>query len=744
MRISFSLKVAIAIAFVSLAASTSAMGYYYLQLKDKIWSEMSRRLRDIGKTGQAMFTAEQRQAMVKLSREMQLSQEGVDKEFLEDIEEDDFAEAIPRKKSLEMEKTPEFQALAQTLRLIKAGTFKDPIYPEKLNQQLNRPDQQTTLKYTYLLAPIDESPDFKVVRFLGDADYEEIDMNKNGKIDDDEIGVPAGLLYNVEAQPRMREAFRTGKVTNTDEAFSDAWGVWYSAMVPIKDREGNVIAVLGLDMDVDSDLNLLDWFFWVAVTSLIVIFFVTLAAAYGIARYLAAPIETLRKGAEQVQDRDFTTRVTVKSRDELGLLADAFNAMVREIRIYSDQLEDMVADRTARLEETLKQVQQLKHQQDGDYYLSTLLTNPLFKNRNNSARISTDFLLRQKKQFAFRRWKAELGGDLCVSGNVKFNGNRWVMFFNGDAMGKSMQGAGGALVMGSIINSIMVRSSANDRDLKIDPEQWMVETHAEIQRIFETFDGSMYVSGALGIIEESTGRMYYLNAEHPHTVLYRNSHAVFLEEEISTRKFGMPDVGRPRVFEFQLEPGDVLIAGSDGRDDLEISSNTEGRIINQDEGLFLNICESTGGKLDGMEEKLQEIGKITDDLSLIRVEFAPVPAALNEGPGVKELLQRKQFDLALRALEEKSGPDSTVDLYHKGLCLWKLNRSQEALDYLSSAEEELAHHSAMLRLLARVYFDLGDSMQARIHAERALQLDPQDDRARKILSRIEHHFPVSG
>ena len=138
---------------------------------------------------------------------------------------------------------------------------------------------------------------------------------------------------------------------------------------------------------------------------MIVIFFVTLAAAYGIARYLAAPIETLRKGAEQVQDRDFTTRVTVKSRDELGLLADAFNAMVREIRIYSDQLEDMVADRTARLEETLKQVQQLKHQQDGDYYLSTLLTNPLFKNRNNSARISTDFLLRQKKQFAFRRWK---------------------------------------------------------------------------------------------------------------------------------------------------------------------------------------------------------------------------------------------------------------------------------------------------------------------------------------------------
>ncbi|MEQ8351823.1 MAG: SpoIIE family protein phosphatase [Leptospiraceae bacterium] len=736
MRISFSLKVAVAIAFVSLAASTSAMSYYYLQLKDKVWSEMSRRLRDIGKTGQALFTAEQRQAMIVLSRQMQESQRGVDSKFLASIPEDEFEEAIPRERSLEIEASPEFQALAQSLRLIKAGTLEDPVYPEKLDQDLNRPEGSPTLKYTYLLAPIDEDPDYNIVRFLGDADYEEIDMNENGEIDDDEVGVPAGLLYNISAQPRMKEAFKTGKVTNTDDAFADAWGVWYSAMVPIKDREGNVIAVLGLDMDVDSDLNLLNWFFWVAVTSLVVIFFVTGAAAYFLARFLTAPIESLRRGAEQVQDRDFNTRVEVKSGDELGLLADAFNDMVREIRIHSEQLEDMVADRTARLEETLAQVQRLKLQQDGDYYLSTLLTNPLFKNRNNSDRISTDFLLRQKKQFSFRRWKAELGGDLCVSGNIKFNGSRWVMFFNGDAMGKSMQGAGGALVMGSLINSIMVRSSANDRDLQIDPREWMRQTHAEIQRIFETFDGSMYVSGALGIIEESSGRMFYLNAEHPHTVLFRKGNASFLEEEMSTRKFGMPDVEEPQIFEYQLEDGDVLIAGSDGRDDLEISSNTEGRQINQDEGLFLKICESTGGQLEGIVDALQAYGGITDDLSLIRVEFSAVPMARPVVSDIKELLQSKKFQEALSLLEQKSEPDSTIDLYHKGLCLWKLNRSEEALDYLTQAQEDLEHHTAMLRLLARVYMDLGDFMQARIHAEGALKLDPEDERAERILARI--------
>ncbi|MBU45193.1 MAG: hypothetical protein CMN76_18420 [Spirochaetaceae bacterium] len=736
MRISFSLKVAIAIAFVSLAASTSAMSYYYLQLKDKIWSEMSRRLRDIGKTGQAMFTPEHREAIVTLSRWMQESQEDASPEFLAAIPPDEFDEAIPRKRSLEIEETPEFQMITQVLRLIKAGTLRDPVYPEKLDQNLNQPDKESTLKYTYLLAPIDEDPDLNVVRFIGDADYEEIDMNGNGKIDDDEVGVPAGLLYNISEQPRMKEAFLTGKVTNTDDAFEDSWGVWYSAMVPIKDRDGKVIAVLGLDMDVDSDLNLLDWFFWVAVTSLIVIFFVTGAAAYAIARILTSPIAVLRQGAEQVQERDFTTVVDVKSGDELELLADAFNDMVREIRIHSEHLESMVADRTAKLEESLQQVQKLKDQQDGDYYLSTLLTNPLFKNRNQSDRVSTDFLLKQKKAFRFRRWEAELGGDLCVSGNIKFNGMRWVMFFNGDAMGKSMQGAGGALVMGSIVNSIMVRSSANERNLQIDPRDWMIQTHMEIQRIFETFDGSMYVSGVLGIIEEESGRMYYLNAEHPFSVLYRNGKASFLEEEMSTRKFGMPGVTEPRIFEFQLEAGDVLIAGSDGRDDLEISSNTEGRQINQDEELFLSICEEVQGELDGVEDALKKHGSITDDLSLVRIEFMPQRVARRPARDLKILLQQKRFQEALDYLDEKEEPDSTIDLYHRGLCLWKLGRSQEALESLRQVEEHLSNHSAMLRLLGRVYLDLGDTEQARLHAERALKMDPSDERAARLLANL--------
>ena len=743
MRISFSFKLAMAIAFLSLLASVSALTYYYQEIRDSVWSEMSRRLRDIGKTGQAILTPEHREAIKRLNQKMQESQRELDQKFLNSIPVDDYEEAIPEEIAQDIARSSDYQMVTQALRLIKAGTLKEPVFPQTLDQRLNQgeDESQATLKYVYLLAPIQESPDFNIVRFVSDADYEEIDMNGNGQIDEDEVGVPAGLLYNISEQPNMLRAFREGTVQNMDAPDDDAWGVWYTAMVPVKDADGNLIAVIGLDMDINSNLNLLNKFFWLAITVMVVIFFLTGAAAYFVARFLAAPLDQLRVAAERVQERQFDTRVDVRRKDELGLLADAFNSMVREIRIYSEQMEQLVADRTARLEETLKQVQFLKDRQDGDYYLSTLLTNPLFKNRNRSRIITTDFFIRQKKQFSFRRWKAELGGDLCVSGNVRFHGSSWIVFFNGDAMGKSMQGAGGALVMGSLINSIMVRSSANNRDLDIDPVDWMSQTHAEIQRIFETFDGSMFVSGVLGIIEESTGRMYYLNAEHPLTVLMRKGVVRFLEEEISTGKFGMPESSAPEIFEFQLQPGDVLIAGSDGRDDLEISSNIEGRVINHNENLFLGICEAAGGDLNEILERLEQKGTLTDDLSMIRVEYRAVPLeapALDDADSrsrVAMLLRAKKYEDALRLLEAGK-PAGAVDLYHRALCLWKLKRPWEALKFLEEAGEELKAHGAFLRLMARTQLEVGSVSEARSYAEQALALDPSDQKARRILDSI--------
>ena len=148
----------------------------------------------------------------------------------------------------------------------------------------------------------------------------------------------------------------------------------------------------------------------------------------------------------------------------------------------------------------------VKMQQDGDYFLTNLIIQPLFKNYNRSDLVRTEFLARQKKTFSFKGKDAELGGDINVSGNLRFRGQRYTMFVNSDAMGKSMQGAGGAIVLGTVINAILARSAANKRNLNTSPRDWMRETYMELQTVFETFDGYMLVSCALGLISDD-GRM---------------------------------------------------------------------------------------------------------------------------------------------------------------------------------------------------------------------------------------------
>lgn len=71
-----------------------------------------------------------------------------------------------------------------------------------------------------------------------------------------------------------------------------------------------------------------------------------------------------------------------------------------------------------------------------------------------------------------------------------------------------------------------------------------------------------------------------------------------------------------------LQPEDIIIIGSDGRDDLMVQSET-GIIINPDEDRFLRLAEESGGNLDGLVDGLRHAEEITDDLSLIRIRCAP-------------------------------------------------------------------------------------------------------------------------
>lgn len=393
---------------------------------------------------------------------------------------------------------------------------------------------------------------------------------------------------------------------------------------------------------------------------------------------LVSPLNALQEGMRTVNEGDLDVRLPIRVEDEIGFMTKSFNGMVRSIKAarkklqdYAGNLETKVQERTQELQVTLDEIRALKQQQDGDYFLTSLLIKPLATNQVTSGTVAVEFLVRQKKRFDFKKWKdEELGGDICMADTLVLKGKDHTVFLNGDAMGKSIQGAGGALVLGSVFEAIVARTKLTDSMKDQYPERWLKTAFIELQKVFESFDGYMLVSMVLGLIDNESGLLYYLNAEHPWTVVYRQGKAQFIEKELRYRKLGMPGLeGSISIETFQLTAGDILIAGSDGRDDLVIGTDASGeRIINEDEHRFLGTVEAGRGNLQSIYQELMNQGEIMDDLSLMRLGFREEHPAAEQGhpsesaaghlKQARAALLRKEWSVGVAELERANDLDS--------------------------------------------------------------------------------------
>ena len=369
---------------------------------------------------------------------------------------------------------------------------------------------------------------------------------------------------------------------------------------------------------------------WPLVIMIIIsFFFITLGFPLFFSGALLKPINELISGLKEINKNNFDVRVKVRVEDEIGFMSKSFNKMARSIKAgrmrlqkYAEQLEEKVQTRTQELQTTLEDVQLLKAQQDGDYFLTTLLLKPLGINEVKSDLIGIESFIRQKKKFIFRHWDTDIGGDINISHVIELEGKRYICFVNADAMGKSMQGAGGALVLGSVFHTIIERTKATTIINSQSPERWLKNMFIELHKVFESFDGSMLVAGFFALLDESAGLLYYLSAEHPDGVLYRNGKASFFGSHKVLRKLGTTGIhGNLQVYTLQMELGDVIIIGSDGRDDIMTGTTEDGeRIINEDETQILRLIEAADADLKLLVSLIEQQGELIDDLSLMRIE----------------------------------------------------------------------------------------------------------------------------
>ncbi len=149
-----------------------------------------------------------------------------------------------------------------------------------------------------------------------------------------------GELYDVTRYPAMAAGLQG---PNADPTITiDEWGPLLSGYAPIRNREGNTIAILGIDMSGEqvarTQVALRRWAMVVLAIGLVAV----CSLGFLIAQWISKPIQALVRGTQRIGQGDFDYRVPVQSRDEVGLLAQAFNRMAELLSGSLKQLQTHV------------------------------------------------------------------------------------------------------------------------------------------------------------------------------------------------------------------------------------------------------------------------------------------------------------------------------------------------------------------------------------------------------------------
>jgi serine phosphatase RsbU (regulator of sigma subunit) len=429
-------------------------------------------------------------------------------------------------------------------------------------------------------------------------------------------------------------------------------------------------------------------------------------------------------------------------------------------RLQKGELEQVrqageIAAHSARLSGSLEEIRALKEAQDGDYFLTARLVNPFMQNAGAGAdaRVRADFLVRQKKRFTFKKWQGEIGGDYCKLDTLVLGQRQFLFFVNADAMGKSLQGAGGVLVLASAFSALLERARTEPEN--IQPEEWLGRTVGELNKLFVSFDGAMFVSLAMGLFDSETGTIYYLNLEHPRAVIVRGGEPAFFEPDIHGPKLGTAEI--PRDFHLsvtRLFPGDTLLIGSDGRDDVVLKSDateqekqSSQRMVNDDENRFLELVRLHGTDIRALERSIEENANLTDDLSLLSITFVgPLSVNLDDDQYVKQLasarehVRAREFEEAVRILSRlvEARPDRTEGMFSLVIALVRLGDFARARQLSRRIAWREPRHAKNLLQLAALEAKAGQKLRARELAQRAADHDSTlAEKANRLAARLE-------
>ncbi len=147
-----------------------------------------------------------------------------------------------------------------------------------------------------------------------------------------------GDLYDASRFPEMMEGFTAPSADRKLQG--DAWGVTLSGYAPVTDKNGKVIAIVGVDILADDVQGMQREIGRRMLVALCLGVLFCCALGILIAGSVSNPVHKIAEGTRQLAADHLDYRVEVRSRDELGDLADSFNKMAENLSRSRQQLQD--------------------------------------------------------------------------------------------------------------------------------------------------------------------------------------------------------------------------------------------------------------------------------------------------------------------------------------------------------------------------------------------------------------------
>jgi len=149
----------------------------------------------------------------------------------------------------------------------------------------------------------------------------------------------ADLGYEYDYLPAMKSAFN-GTAYANEEIYTDQWGTFLSGYAPIRNSNGEVVAIIGIDIDASNILSEKIELVKTLIVNIIFSLALTLILSIFLSKKITKPIKLLVARFKELSSAggDLTQKVEIKTGDELELLGDVVTEFIGNIRDIVKQI----------------------------------------------------------------------------------------------------------------------------------------------------------------------------------------------------------------------------------------------------------------------------------------------------------------------------------------------------------------------------------------------------------------------